>query len=418
MRVLIVMAASAIVAGAAAAQERDSSGVAAALARLGISGSVRGAYWSSDRELSDREHYAAGSLWLKTSGRSGDRFAYLAEGWMAWSGNTPGGRWRDAAEVREAYVEDRLGDVDIRVGRQVIAWGRADGINPTDRLSPKDRRTLVPDDDDRRLGADAARATWYTGPVAITALWLPAFRADRVGLPAGMSGAVEERSDWSSDSWATRLERVGGAVDFSISYARIRDVGPDLVLHDDGGPPWLELAHHPVRMIGADIAGNVGRYGLRAEAAYLHTIDADGTDPFAKNREFSLVGGGDRTFGGTVNVNVQYLFKYVFDHDASTVGSGTVAWHQRVLSGQAARVQHGATARVGAKWFHDTFEADLSGAAYFGPRGTVVRPKLTYAVTDQVRVTAGAEIYRGDDAALFGLMRANSAGFVEFRYVF
>ena len=89
-----------------------------------------------------------------------------------------------------------------------------------------------------------------------------------------------------------------------------------------------------------------------------------------------------------------------------------------VLSGQVQRVQHGASARVGAKWFHDTFEADISGAGYFGPRGIVVRPKVSYALSDPIRITAGSEIYRGDDAALFGLMRQNSTGFVEFRFTF
>lgn len=415
MRLRILVAASVALAGAAEAQERDSSRVRAVLERAGISGSVRVAYWSSDRDLTASEHFAASALWLKATRRLGGTFAYFAEGWAA--GDVHAGETRTTAELREAYVEARAGDIDLRVGRQIFAWGRADGINPTDRLSPKDLRTLAPNDDDRRLGVDAARATWYTGSVAVSAIWLPLFRANRIGLPAEFSGAVEDREEWIGDSWAARVERTGGAVDWSVSYASVRDVGPDLVSFNGPAGPGIELAHHPLRVVGADLAGNIGHYGLRGEAAYLHTIDREGIDPTVKNRELSFVGGADRTFAGTVNLNVQYVFKYVFGRVGSAA-PGTIERQQGVLSGQSARVQHGASLRLGAKWFHETFEADLSGAGYFRPRGIVVRPKISYALSDPLRVTAGSEIYRGDDTALFGLMRRNSSGFVEVRFTF
>ena len=69
-------------------------------------------------------------------------------------------------ELREAFVDVRLGRLDLRAGRQIIAWGRADGVNPTDNLSGQDLTLLVPDDDDRRLGTTAVRASYYVGDVS------------------------------------------------------------------------------------------------------------------------------------------------------------------------------------------------------------------------------------------------------------
>jgi hypothetical protein len=115
-------------------------------------------------------------------------------------------------------------------------------------------------------------------------------------------------------------------------------------------------------------------------------------------------------------VNLQYLYKYVFGLQLGE--TDPIARAQLVLSGQAARVQHGASARLAGKWLHETFEADVSAAGYFGPRGIVIRPKLSYAVSDHVGVIAGVELYRGEDASLFGLLRSNSATFVETRFTF
>ena len=58
-------------------------------------------------------------------------------------------------------MDVRLGRLDVRAGRQIIAWGRADGVNPTDNLSGQDLTLLVPDDVDRRLGTTAVRASYY-----------------------------------------------------------------------------------------------------------------------------------------------------------------------------------------------------------------------------------------------------------------
>ncbi|HKS07658.1 MAG TPA: DUF1302 family protein [Gemmatimonadaceae bacterium] len=402
-------------AGSVSAQD---AGPLDVLTRAGVSWSLRASYWSSDRELNAQDHFGATSLWLKAEGKPLPGVSYFAEGWGALRGRD-GMRRYDDAELREAYVGLRAGNLDARIGRQIFAWGRADGINPTDRLSSNDYRFLAPEDDERRLGAGAARATYYANSFAVTALWLPEFRANRVSLPPSVSGAVEDRDRWNEQAWAVRVVQTGSVADWSLSYGSTLDATPDLVMRAMPGGPTLELAHHPIRFVGADAAMNVGRFGLRTEAAYLHTADRNGDDPSIKNREVFAVAGADRTYAGTVNVNVQYLFRYVLDFDESDEGApqqvNPLAWQQNVLSNQTERVQHGASARVGWKLLHETLETELAGVAYFGPRGGVIRPKVSYAITDHIKVVAGSEHYGGADASVFGLLRANSAGFLELR---
>ena len=232
--------------------------------------------------------------------------------------------------------------------------------------------------------------------MSVTGVWLPEFRGHQFALPAPPPGIafVREDDQWPGDQWALRIERTGGAVDWSASYFRGIDTSPDLgIAVRGGGLPGIRVSHHRVRVAGADMAANAGRFGLRAEGAYVETEDPHGRDPFVKNPFVFAVAGADRTFGGRLNLNVQYLFRYV-RHQV-----GTSVSVQDTLNSQTRAVQHGASFRVGYKWLHDTLEAECAAVAYGAPSGTAIRPKLVYALTDSWKVLAGAEILRGETSS-------------------
>ncbi len=52
----------------------------------------------------------------------------------------------------EGYAAVHFARADLHLGKQIIAWGRADGINPTDNVSPCDFTLLLPFEDDQRFG--------------------------------------------------------------------------------------------------------------------------------------------------------------------------------------------------------------------------------------------------------------------------
>jgi hypothetical protein len=403
--------------------------------RLGITGAVRAGYWSSTRDLDAENHLGAGMIWMKSTRPLSDRMSFLAEGWVALRG--PLGDSDATGELREAFVDTRFGRFDLRVGRQIFAWGRADGVNPTDNLTGEDLTLLAPDDDDRRLGTTAVRASYYLGDVSVSGLWLPEFRGHRFPLPAPPPGMdfVREVREWPGDQWAVRVEQTGRAVDWAVSYFDGRDLFPDLGPDDPAdardagqtrGVAGVRLSHHRVRVAGADMAANVGRFALRAEAAYVDTEDPTGADPFTKNPFVFVVVGGDRTFREHFNLNVQYLYRFVVDYQpaplferasASPLHSA-VALQQSVLNSQAKRVQHGMSFRAAHKWLHETLEAECAAAAFFGPRGLNIRPKISYVMTDHWKVLVGAEVYRGESSSVFGLLRPNTAAYLEARWSF
>ena len=384
-----------------------------------LTGSLRGGYWSSTRNLDGRQPLGGGMVWLKGTAPLPRGLMLFAEGWSALRG--PPDDPDATVELREAYVSAALGSFDVRIGRQILAWGRADGVNPTGNLTAEDLTLLTPDDVDRRLGVTTTMVRYYIGDLSISGIWMPEFRGHRFPVPR--SGGVsfdEVKRTWPGDQWALRAEHTGGTVDWSASVFRGLDLGPDL--EPAGAPDRVVMRHRRIRAVGVDAATTVGQYGLRAEGAYVRTDDGSGMDPFTKNPYVFVVIGGDRTFAGRLNLNVQYIVREVFGFRAPPAGarpdSAAIAEQEAVLTSQTRRTQHGASIRASYKWLHETLETEWAAVAYAGPRGVAMRPKVTYAVTDRMTLLAGAELFRGEDASLFGLLRPNSAAFLELRWGF
>lgn len=412
--VMAAVALAATVAGTAQAQDVD-GGSASWASVAGLSGSVRGGYWVSSRTLDDDRHLGSWTLWARASPPAWKNIAVLVDGWIQGLG--PDRSADDArGSVREAFVRLRLGDVDVRAGRQIIAWGRADGINPTDNLTPRNFTLLTAEDDEQRLGTTSVALTYYRSGLALSAVWLPEFRPPILAIPAPPGVSIRDDGErWPADQWAARVDKSGGAVDWSLSYFHGRQTTPTL---RPGAGAGAQLDYQRARVIGADMATTVGRFGIRGEAAY--TVGSTRGDPFARRPFFLAVGGLERTWREHLNVNAQYLLRVV-DGGGRTVPdpffAGMVALN-RTIAQEERRVQHGATLRVAHRWLHETLEAEFNAAAVAAPDGFTLRPRVSYAVTDRWTVVAGADLLGGAATSPFGMMRDNTTAFTEFRWGF
>jgi hypothetical protein len=394
---------------------------------LGLSGSIRAADFSKDKSFSAQTGYAVASIWATAAPQLfwgiGTYFDGRAQGQdLARSSHVS---W----DIREGYAQMTLGQLDLRAGRQVIVWGRADKVNPTDAWSTRDFALLAPNDDDQRLGVVTLQATWNMGAYRAITLWQPEWRYPGLPtppLPPGM--AVQNVAPTNpAQQWGIKFDHSGDGPDWSVSYSHSINRTPDLAVLSRAPPgslppgSLLGLNYRTVDVVGADAAVPIGKFGLRAEAAYTRT-QAGGTDPLAQKRNVFAVIGCERTFDGVLNINAQYLYRRTFDFVPPSLISNPnirlLAAQVDLVSNQLAPDMNGASLRINYKAWNETLESEVAAAVWFKNGDSAISPKVTYAFTDRLKGIVGGEIYHGPSQSFFGRLNRTSTAYAEFHVGF
>lgn len=389
---------------------------------LGLSGSVRTAYWDYDKSYSGVRGYMVGSVWLTLQPASVSGYKFYADGYI--QGQDLSHNDSAEGELREAYIEKSAGDFDFKVGRAIIVWGRADKINPTDNLTIRNYTRLMTFDEDQRTGLFSAKVDYYSDSSKFTIVWIPEWRSPIYPISSINGVNIQDKDPvHPEEQIALKIDRSGGAVDWSMSYFNGYNKSPDLMFVSMSGPGvQLALDYGKIEVYGADFATTFGSYGLRGEVAYTQTSDTDGNNPSKQNSNIFAVVGGDRSFFGKFNINVQLLLKHVFSYqDTALIPSSTtrlIAKHVNLNSNQLAENMLGVSFRPSYKMLNDTLEIELVYVRWFKKGDSLMRPKLTYAFNDQFKGVLGAEIYNGPADSFFGRRKETSSGFIELKWLF
>ena len=67
-------------------------------------------------------------------------------------------------DVKELYGGYRSNALDVLLGNQIVNWGRADGFNPTNNITPNDFFFLSADPDDQKLSNFMLRLKYRITP--------------------------------------------------------------------------------------------------------------------------------------------------------------------------------------------------------------------------------------------------------------
>jgi hypothetical protein len=371
---------------------------------------LRTNYFRSSRELNEETDFLGATAQIKALPAFTDHIDGKVEVRAIDSDLTQGG----GGEVRvlEAYAAIHFERVDVRIGKQIVAWGRADGINPTDNLTPRDFVTLLPFEEDQRFGTPGIRVdTVLSQEHTLTVFASPWFEPSIIPLPRD-SRIVTGRParTLNNTAFGLKLDKVGGALDWSVSYFHGRRLLPNLrIAGSDVLGPLLQLHYAEVDVLGADITRNYGRFGLRGEVA-------------ATENSLFWVAGVDRTFFEDMNVNLQFiqrrLHNYRDPEQIADVLERRVAIQNSIINGQQASVSNAVSFRISNKWFNDTLEAEVLALINLSRNDRFARPFVSYAFNDRLKGIIGAEIYLGAVDTPFGSHKSNRGVFVEMRYGF
>ena len=391
-------------------------------AALAIGGHGRFDFYTADKKLDGLHNLHGLTLQPKSMPRFG-----------SWGDAKIEGRFTDEdlrrtggpqARLLEAYVNLYSSSVDVRIGKQIIAWGRADGLNPTDNLTPKDFTVLsAKDEEERRTGTTGILTKYHYESYTLSVAWLPLFNPNTIPIArvAGIQ-VSEDKSNagaWNDQGVAIRFEQTREAFDWSLSYYNGLDINP-------AGIPLsssvVKLVHTRIRVLGADFAMPAGPYGLRGEIAYVQTANPSGENPFIKKPYVWMVLGGDRNLTEDLNLNLQIYQRFILNYrDPFAIEESAtqqLSVLDAVINQQLDQSQVGLNGRIKASWFNKTLEAELMGVWNANRGDLFLRPSLTYAFTDVWKGMMGYDFFNGQRDSYFGRLEPASAFYLELRATF
>jgi len=398
-----------------------------------IRGSLRG--WLRGFSASPNEiDLAQTRLKLELLSAPGKNIAFLARSYFTHHGLTQSsgnGGSRVDVNLQEAYIDYYSDLLSVRFGRQIMAWGKADEINPTDILNPQDMSNILEDKIIRKTGLFAVKANWLFNDFNLETIWKPLFKPMTLPAPGSRWGLFPMTTgtqpppeilpghELDETEWAVKLSRTISMFDISVSWFDGWDNIPTTAtLPDSSGE--LEPHHllfHRTRMIGAEFAGSIGSVGIWNETAYFSTSDHEGKDPLVKNPYIQTVIGSDYTFGCGLKVNIQFVqeFLLMIDNDAERDAE------EAVISklGIGMPLQQALTGRIAMPFgFGETHSVELFGIYDIKENGLMLGPRLMLSPEEAVKLEVGAVILGGDDGSMFGRMDGNDNLYVKFTYSF
>ena len=347
----------------------------------------------------------------------------------AWYGNSSA-----FAEGKVSYdaltnsVDFSLGEVwadytssfwGIRIGRQKVAWGKADGIDITNVVCPGDMSSIAAmTSDDSKLPVNAIRLSFSGNQFTADAFWIPFFTpavlpAEKV---AGIPIEKPELAIWNGE-YGLKFSGYFSMLDVSF-YGFYGWEDSPFVDYKMPSPPAIipSAKYKHMAMVGLDTAIPIGPTVLRSEAAFFpkrnfqkdaQTIvkeNMTGTAETTKelNQLKALIGLDWMPSGWTLTA--QYFCDYVFGNldnldrkDAYT---------------------HGATLSISKSLLNETMDLSLAGVVNLNAFDSLINPSLNYSLSDQINIKTGAYILLPgpDEDGTYGAYKDYSSIYINVKF--
>ncbi|WP_421919420.1 hypothetical protein [Marinifilum sp.] len=335
----------------------------------------------------------------------------------------------DQYNLREAYVDLYLGKIDLRVGQQIIVWGRADGFNPTNNLSTNDFAVFSPEEDDRRMSNFILSATYNAYPWRINVNVIPVYKASNIPFPKVNTESISWLANYfpeetlQNSALAFKLSYEEASFDASLSFFRgyHKTTGLDYQIKEN----HLHLFQraHLSYVLGADFSTNLGKIGLRGEFALSLNEDKEEEEFYIPEDQLEYTLGVDKEWGN-FSLILQYVGKYVPDEvckasDFSDSRKGFICQQNNLMFGQTDKWIHSVSMRPAMDLAHETLQMEILSLYNFTTQELYCKPMIEYLLTDNISTSIGAQLYFGpSDSRYDYLEHSANAIFLEFKVNF
>lgn len=309
-------------------------------------------------------------------------------------------------DIREAWIELYIGNLDVRLGNQIIPWGRADGFNPTDNLTPKDYSSFKIDEDSYRVSNTALRGRYYLSNVMLEGVIIPSYKYSSVFI---------ETENINNDGlmYAVKSSYIYSSIEGSVSCFFGR--------HPEGGLSGLNIRNASLQNVfGTDFTLTVNKMAFRAEAAYSQTKDYKNS-LYTPNPEIEWNIGIDSEISQELTVGVQYIGKWVedwYEMNQNNITS-TIKSINRVIWNQTVEFQNSVSSIIRLNLLYNTLNIDSLGSYNLTTNELLTRLKITWNIADSINIYTGINYITGPEGTRAEMSKdILNVAFAEVKFTF
>lgn len=218
---------------------------------------------------------------------------------------------KDENELYDAYIATRINDsFDIKIGRQVVVWGRSDTIRVTDVLNPLDnRRPAMVDIEDLRLPVTMAKLDYFFDNWKLSTIALLEQRFSKnpslgsIYYPLPYVGASDKK--YHDITMALSLGAEFSSWDITFYGANLRQ--------DSGYYKNAKIEHDKINMLGSAFNILNGSWLFKSEIAYFNALKFSQTQDKKFDRLDALMGFEYKGIADTTlsyDISIRKLFSY------------------------------------------------------------------------------------------------------------
>ncbi|MBU1418552.1 MAG: DUF1302 domain-containing protein [Proteobacteria bacterium] len=316
-------------------------------------------------------------------------------------------------ELREAYLQGSLtAFADLKIGRQIVIWGRSDNFRVTDILNPLDNRDIgLVDIEDLRLPLVMVKVDFFSGDWNVDLISVHEHRYDENPVfghffyPSNVPLPSEVEPAYTLENSEIGAALNGNFAGWDLSFYAAR------TFQDQANfvpMPLITREHQKITMLGSALSLARGNMLYIAEAAHLRGLHFLEDYQTNYNRSELLAGIEYSGLSETVislDFVTRYLHNYNPDLDTSPEGPR--------------RTDNDIACRVTSNFMNETLELEgvvvLNGIR--GQYGALQRFTATYDIMDDWSVNGGLMLFQARKGAL-APVGDNGRIFCELRYDF
>ncbi|MBR1536378.1 MAG: hypothetical protein IJ630_05520 [Treponema sp.] len=322
-------------------------------------------------------------------------------------------------ELKEAYLDYSSDFWGLRIGRQKISWGKADGIDISNVLCPKDYSSVRSIFNDEKLAIDTVRLTLSKASLSLDTYFIPFFIKSPLleEYSSQISDFRESGKNIKNSEYALKFSGYFSHLDLSIYGFYGFEDSPFLSYKpkiEGGTITGYEISAEYERflMLALDAAIPLGQTVLRLETAFFPKRH------FQSKAEKILS-------GSKISEKHDNLLSLIGLDWMPNGWTFTAQYFCDALSGDSKNLEreknytHGTSLSISKSLFSETLELSASCLLNFSDFDSAAQLSAEYSLTDSIFLEAGGYIFNeGKEKGTYGLYKDYTSFYIKARYVF